>query len=66
MVLQERHLLEEGTRIAREHLLSEVSMIGVDDGSEPVPSKSSTSSSTWAVFGLDEDAIGSGSAQDAG
>jgi hypothetical protein len=50
--------LEGGTRIARERLLSEISMISVDDGSEPVPSRSSTSSSTWVVFDLDEDAIG--------
>ena len=59
MVLQElRTLEEEGTRIVRERLLLEISITTVDDGSEGVPSKSSTSSSTCVVFGLDEDAIG--------
>lgn len=58
MFQQEQWASGEGTRIARERLLLEISTISVDDGSEGVPSKSSTSSSTWVVFGLDEDAIG--------
>ena len=58
MVRQEQRALGDGTRIARGRLLSEISTISTDDGSEGVPSKSSTSSSTWVVFGLDEDAIG--------
>jgi len=46
-IQQEQQVLEEeGTRIARERLMSEISTISVDDWSEPVPSKSSTSSST--------------------
>ena len=61
MVLKElRTLEEEGTRIVRERLLPEISMISLDDGCELVPSKSSTSSSTCVVFDLDEDAIGGG------
>ena len=58
VIQQEQWALEAGTRIVRERLLSEISTISVDDGSEGVPSKSSTSSSMWVVFGLDEDAIG--------
>jgi len=58
VVQQKQWVFGEGTRIARERLLSEISTISVDDGSEGVPSKSSTSSSRWVVFGLDEDAIG--------
>ena len=58
MVQQKRRALGEGTRIAQEGLLSGISMISADDGFEGVPSKSSTSSSTWVIFGLDEDAIG--------
>ena len=53
-------------RTVRGRLLLEVSMTSVDDRSELVPSKSSTSSSTWVVFDLDEGAIGNKCAQDGG
>lgn len=65
MIEQEQRTSEEA-RIARERLLSEISMISVDDVSEPVPSKSSTSSSTWAVLDLNDDAIGSKGGRDVG
>jgi hypothetical protein len=53
------------TRIAENVYSPEISTMSVDDGPEPVPSKSSTSSST-AVFVLDEDAISGESVQDGG
>ena len=66
MIQQKQQALGEGTRIAQGRLLSEISMISIDDGSEGVPSKSSTSSSTSVVFGLDEDAIGNECVRDYG
>lgn len=66
MIQQEQWVLEEEMRTARERLLSGISTISVGDGSELVPSRSSTSSSTGMVFDLDEDAIGRGYVQGAG